>query len=254
MFNFLDKKGKSILCFTLVELLVVISIIAILASMLLPALGKAKERAKCITCCNNQKQLGLALNMYISDFNGWFVPGYQGMLNPSWDLRTEFSGGEMHYLAGPIFNVGSGNSAVYQCPSYIGGANWAKEGFTGYNYNTTYLGHGSFEFPYSGPSKSNMVKKPSRTAAFGDGEYSGGANKFMRAPNGTGRGGVTFSAPYAGTQGYRHLGQTVICWVDGHVDTIGEIFRQNGIAKPQGRTENCLFGFISADDSLYDLD
>jgi prepilin-type N-terminal cleavage/methylation domain-containing protein/prepilin-type processing-associated H-X9-DG protein len=85
--NALPKNHVGMRIFTLIELLVVIAIIAILASMLLPALGKARDKAKAVKCMNNQKQLGNMITFYANDYGGYFPMGFashDGSHSTSW--------------------------------------------------------------------------------------------------------------------------------------------------------------------------
>jgi prepilin-type N-terminal cleavage/methylation domain-containing protein/prepilin-type processing-associated H-X9-DG protein len=115
--------------FTLIELLVVIAIIAILAGMLLPALGRAKGKANDINCVNNLRQLGIALTTYADDNQG-ILPRASAF--PSQEPNTNRRPGISVVLA-PTLGYNATNlpvNSVFRCPNdRVGSTN-------GYYYRT----------------------------------------------------------------------------------------------------------------------
>jgi prepilin-type N-terminal cleavage/methylation domain-containing protein/prepilin-type processing-associated H-X9-DG protein len=110
--------------FTLVELLVVIAVIAILASLLLPALSKAKGKAQSIACRNNLKQLEVAAVMYAGDYQGFFPPtrdvtlsGYAQSADGSWVLgNAQRDRSDENIKKGVLWDY-VGAVKTYRCPS-----------------------------------------------------------------------------------------------------------------------------------------
>ena len=241
--------------FTLVELLVVIGIVSLLLALLLPALNRARGSARGVACLSNLRQMAVASEFYVNANGGSYPSGYfntydgQTSTLHNWDWTTILTPGRPAEVVPGLLWQGQDAGAVQQCPSYDGASNTAADPYTGYNYNVSYIGHGQGE-NVSEPMRAGGVRRPSTAAMFGDGQWAGGADKFMRAPY-PNAGDAGFTGRWAGTQGFRHLGRTNVAYVDAHAAAVGERFIDNadGAGRVGERT-----GFLSADNSAYDPD
>jgi prepilin-type processing-associated H-X9-DG protein/prepilin-type N-terminal cleavage/methylation domain-containing protein len=245
--------------FSLVELLVVIGVIAILIALLLPSLSQARASANSIACLSNLRQMGMAAQMYCNANNGSYPVAYWTVSQPpmiwqyNWDFTIvrNIASGVTEVEPGLLWWKGAAQG-IQQCPSFDGRSNAANDPFTGYNYNTSYIGHGQFESDPR-PARANQVRSPSTTALFGDGQYRAGANKFMRAPfPNPGDAGFADALRSAGTQGFRHRNRTNIAFADGHAESLGERFTITPVPTSPPISEGT--GFLSVDNRMYDLE
>lgn len=254
--------------FTLVEALVSIGIVTLLLSLSLSGVESVRESSRGSECGARLRQLAVAAHSYSNAFRDCYPPAVlfevtpTGVRTVAWDFVQNANG---EVSPGPLWSFTDHPYRTQQCPAFTGSSTFGNDPYTGFNYNTTFIGaEGSW--PTVGMDgqvlagwrsarrglKASQHRRCAETALFGDGGWKGGANKFMRAPSATVE--MDLGVVYAGAQAYRHQGCTNVAWLDGHVSGVcqqckGVHATEAMIDSPLGWPAN---GFLSDDDSAYD--
>ena len=198
--------------FTLIELLVVISIIAILASLLLPALMRARETARCIQCASQFSHMGKAVILYLNDNNDVIPVYWQAGRNPYLApedpyKRNIFGSGDKGLLSPYLgleketIDIGviqkNGKRGPLACPA----KKWNAD-YTVYTY-----GKNDHIYPSTviSPVKITTLPQTSRSMLFGEPD-------FLAAPL------LKLYAEENNRSGYPHRGQTNLLFLDFHVE------------------------------------
>lgn len=239
MSNFCSRK------FTLIEMLVVVAIIGILASMMMPSLHNAIDSARSMSCQNNLKQIYLADGLYMQD-NGWLVPGRVLPSGNAWDVFLSWWQHKLRGYAGYDTSTPSSWSAgferlregVFLCPSMekIGSG---TEQFSYAQSSFNYISQGTFNMTprlevgtgaYAvRPDSRSSVAGPSKILLIGElGSVTGSATGSLGSPY------IFSGGDYNGTgsslhdPNFLHAETKNTLFLDGHVSPVveGEVIWQ----------------------------
>jgi prepilin-type processing-associated H-X9-DG protein len=259
------KRHRSFLTgFTLVEILVVISAIALLIAILVPALTAARSRTQGLVCKSNLRQLLIASIGYATENDGFYVPAASDM----WDSAGLHRWHGVRDALDEPFDAGRGplvgylaEGRVKECPAKVGfvkGEDWSanfEQGCGGYGYNMTYIGSRVRQYgingvqdwkeAYARTTRMTEVAGPGETLMFADTAMAndGGSlieYSFAEPPFTVSNGRAVTSFYMSPSIHFRHRGRANIGWADGHIET-------RRIAKLDNKN---VYGVDSADMKL----
>ena len=180
---------KNSASFTLIELLFVIAIIMILASLLLPALGRAKETTKRITCMNNLKQIYIAAESYCIDYRVYRVPShlespdYDKTISPYWNvllIKTSYIQPAKGFRADD--DAPMGTPSILKCPGSRDKEGWGYNKATDYGLND-YLHCYYPAEPWVKRHPTERIDKfPEKTCYFGDQHFYTMSQEYSMKP------------------------------------------------------------------------